>query len=209
MYGFNLLPRRFRPGLARVDLSHLAALGSLLIVLGLALSGLLGLTYRAHVLEIQVVELERQLADLEPAIGAVQQTVLEREKFQALNEDYEALISRRQDWLAILGEIDSLTPVNMWLTTIKVMPPGVSGEIAEPGGEVITSGEDSASSEMIAAANALMIHGQAWDVAAVGVFINNLHLLPQFDNVQLHHLRGAKNGQVDFALTAYIKGDSF
>ncbi|MEW5954049.1 MAG: hypothetical protein AB1815_10040 [Bacillota bacterium] len=205
MYDFNLLPRRLRPGLSGVDLNHLAFLGAVVVVLGLALTSLLGLTFRAHVLEMQAQELGRQLQALGPAVEAAEKVALERERYQALNADYRAWINRRQEWPVILGEINSLIPADIWLTEIKTTR-------HEPREDSMATGENVLDSEIVpeitTTASAVLICGKSWDLASVEMFVHNLYRLPGVQKVQLHHIRGAKNGELGFSLTAYLKGDA-
>lgn len=158
---------------------------ALLLVLGYGLF-LLTFVMSGLYLKRQQSALDR----LGPEILAALELRAERESAEARLGAWREAANHGEEWVVILGQLNSTLPADVWLTSLRLVP-----------------GEKGIDQPDRPGAAAMRLEGAGRSLSSVGLFLHNLHRLPCFSDAQLEEVKESTDGVLVFAINLRLAGD--
>lgn len=208
MYRVNLLPPKLqREG--TLDVRRLLLVGLTTLLAASLVGG-----YGAFILifwsaKNELAATKQQIAALAPAVARVQAMRAERKNLEEALEEYRSILEKQQMWSDILLDFSHITPIDLWLTSLEITHKATTAakgaQAQAQSGGTQSSGQVSVD-QMQSKPNTMLLKGYSRTVPSIGVFVNNLHQYPFFQDVQFNRILRDNQGNL-FEITATLKGD--
>lgn len=176
MYKINLLPQELLAEAAGKKRDVL--LPGIIIFFGVLLAVYIGLAANIYIGQRQINEKKAAYKDLVPQIKRVEELQSQTARDKAQLAVLEKTDTERRHYYSVLAQVNSVLPVDMWLTRFLVSRSGPSEK--EP---------DKLQAEDLQKPTRLVIEGVTGSLSSVGVYLNKLQELSYFEKVTLKEVK--------------------
>ena len=219
MYKLNLLPVELQRDLS-IDIKGLVKRVTITITVFLLLASYGMFLFMGYLTQKEINDTEKYLNQISATVKKVEGVKAQRIKNEENTKKFKEILNARQARFPILEDLSYNMPVDLWLENVDMSyvasgqaantPANGSGGAAQtqPAAQSQTQGQAAAKKEAVSppVPNTMIIEGYSLTVPSIGIFMNNLYLMPYFSSVVLNELNtDEKSGNIKFKLTAVLK----
>jgi hypothetical protein len=219
MYKLNLLPVELQRDLS-IDIKGLVRRVTITVAIFIVLASYGMFLFMGYLTQREINDTQKYLNQISATVKKVEGIKAERVKNEENTKKFKEILGARQARFPILEDLNYNMPVDLWLENVS-MSYVASGQAAntaanasggatqtQPVEQSQTQGQAAAKKEAVSPPlpNTLIIEGYSLTVPSIGIFMNNLYLMPYFTSVVLNELKtDEKSGNIKFKLTAVLK----